>query len=205
MLHQKKQRARCKNSCPDGSQVFAYRLKADTPEKFRTRAENVDVNLGLFRRHLPRTDWRHFVCARMGISTMGFLEDCLALAAGGGILAWSGSHLTFGCSVLFDPFCAFGSFGKRKAKGQAMGWRCMKYSHIFCFCLSSHLVHFACHPSAGVLPKLQGKWGPDWARWLKSQRCRGGDQPVTNPGRSLPAIKYWLRQVGWLWHGGGQI
>ena len=27
----------------------------DTPEKFRKRAENVDVNLGLFRRHLPRT------------------------------------------------------------------------------------------------------------------------------------------------------
>ncbi|CAK9058456.1 unnamed protein product [Durusdinium trenchii] len=37
--------------------VFAYRLMGDTPEKFRARAENVDVNLGLFRRHPPRIRW----------------------------------------------------------------------------------------------------------------------------------------------------
>lgn len=37
--------------------VFAYRLVGDTPEKFRKRAENVDVNLGFFRRHLPRIIW----------------------------------------------------------------------------------------------------------------------------------------------------
>lgn len=37
--------------------VFAYRLVGDTPEKFRQRAEKVDVNLGFFRRHSPRIRW----------------------------------------------------------------------------------------------------------------------------------------------------
>ena len=34
--------------------VFAYRLLGDSPEKFRQRAEKVDENLGIFRRHVPR-------------------------------------------------------------------------------------------------------------------------------------------------------
>lgn len=37
--------------------VFAYRLAGDSPEKFRKRAKNVDVNLGIFRRHVPRIIW----------------------------------------------------------------------------------------------------------------------------------------------------
>lgn len=34
--------------------VFAYRLRGDSPEDFRRRGDKVDVNLGLFRRHIPR-------------------------------------------------------------------------------------------------------------------------------------------------------
>ncbi|CAJ1414572.1 unnamed protein product [Effrenium voratum] len=37
--------------------VFAYRLLGDSPEKFRQRAEKVDENLGIFRRHVPRARW----------------------------------------------------------------------------------------------------------------------------------------------------
>jgi len=37
--------------------AFCYRLAGDTPEKYRQRAEKVDMNMGYFRRHPPRMQW----------------------------------------------------------------------------------------------------------------------------------------------------
>lgn len=37
--------------------MFSVRLVGDTPEKFNKLANNVDVNLGYFRRHHPRVMW----------------------------------------------------------------------------------------------------------------------------------------------------
>eukprot|EP00435_Cladocopium_sp_Y103_P027094 s988_g6.t1 len=75
--------------------VFAYRLAGDSPEKFRKRAENVDVNLGIFRRHVPRKilqDTPMFYG-----KNDGFAIDYLAVATGGGLPARGGSNvfLTF--------------------------------------------------------------------------------------------------------------
>lgn len=37
--------------------AFSVRLVGDTPASFQKRAANIDLNLGYFRRHIPRTQW----------------------------------------------------------------------------------------------------------------------------------------------------